>query len=167
MKIEILRLSHRIQRDPRLSTHVALTARAFLASKLYYSGDKDSSLENSLNKVSKQFGGDFKIEHIKDPIKLIKEKRKEKYLIVHLTCYGERFDKKISEIRKNKNILVIVGGEKVPPKIYQLSNLNLSVTNQPHSEVGSLAIFLHGYFQGKEFDAEFKISQNFKNTNTK
>ena len=46
MIIEVLRLSHRIRRDVRLSTHVALTARAFGASKIYYSGQHDSSLEN-------------------------------------------------------------------------------------------------------------------------
>ena len=46
MPVEILRLGHRISRDPRLSTHLALTARAFLASKLYYYGQHDSSLEN-------------------------------------------------------------------------------------------------------------------------
>jgi len=156
MKIEVLRLSHRIQRDPRLSTHVALTARAFLASNLYYSGDKDSSLENSLNKVTKRFGGTFKITYCKDPLKLIKEKKKSGFYIVHLTCYGGKFDKEINKIRKNKKILVIVGGEKVPPEIFQLADINLSVTNQPHSEVSSLAILLHEYLKGKEFNAKFK-----------
>ena len=87
MQIEILRLSHRIRRDPRLSTHVALTARAFLANRLYYSGDKDSSLEATVNKVTEQFGGGFKIEYVKDPIPLIKEKKKENYLVTHLTVY--------------------------------------------------------------------------------
>ena len=156
MQIEILRLSHRIARDPRLSTHVSLTSRAFLARKIYYSGNRDSSLENSINKVTKQFGGNFEIEYIKDPIKLIKEKKKDNFFLVHLTCYGERFDKEINKIRKNPKILVIIGGEKVPPEIFELANINLSVTNQPHSEVSSLAIFLHEYLQGKEFNIEFK-----------
>ena len=156
MQIEVLRLSHRIQRDPRLSTHVALTSRAFLASKLYYSGNKDSSLEDSINKVTSQFGGDFEIEYIKDAVKLIKEKKNQEFLIVHLTCYGEKFDKEINKIRKHPKILVIVGGEKVPPEIFGLADINLSVTNQPHSEVGSLATFLHEYIQGKEFNTEFK-----------
>ena len=49
--IEVLRLTHRIRRDPRLSTHVALTARAFGAAKVYYSGEHDGSLENSINHV--------------------------------------------------------------------------------------------------------------------
>ncbi len=43
--IIVLRLNHRIGRDPRISTHVALTSRAFLADKICYAGQKDSSLE--------------------------------------------------------------------------------------------------------------------------
>ncbi|MAG45669.1 MAG: tRNA (cytidine(56)-2'-O)-methyltransferase [Nanoarchaeota archaeon] len=153
MKIEILRLSHRIQRDPRLSTHVALTARAFLASKLYYSGDKDSSLENSLNKVTKQFGGNFKIEYVKDPTKLIKEKKD--YTIVHLTVYGETLPSTLTKLKKSKNLLIIVGGEKVPPEIFQLSDYNVSITSQPISEVSALAIFLHELHKGKELTKKF------------
>ena len=89
--IEILRLSHRIRRDPRISTHVALVARAFGADKIYYSGDHDLALEDSVNKIVKQWGSNFQIEYIKDPIKLIKstkskniceEKKKKKWLII-------------------------------------------------------------------------------------
>src|SRR3989344_4286837 len=131
MQIEVLRLSHRIQRDPRLSTHVSLTSRAFLASKLFYSGNKDSSLENSINKVTQQFGGDFEIEYVKDPIKLIKEKKKESYLVVHLTVYGLTLPSTLFKIKKSSKILVIVGGEKVPPEIFELSDFNISITSQP------------------------------------
>ena len=157
--IEVLRLSHRIRRDPRLSTHVALTARAFLADKLYYSGNKDSSLEDSVNRVTKEFGSDFKIIYENFPLKLIKEKKKQGFFVVHLTVYGLMISKEIDEIRKNKKILVIIGGEKVPPEVYKLSDLNLSVTSQPHSEVASLSIFLHEYLRGKELTSSFKDSK--------
>lgn len=156
MQIEILRLSHRIRRDPRLSTHVALTARAFLANKLYYSGDKDSALEETVNKVTEQFGGNFKIEYIKDPIKLIKEKKNEKYLAAHLTIYGLTLNSVLAKIKNNKKILIVVGGEKVQPEIFNISNCNISVTNQPISEVSALAVFLHELLEGKELTAEFK-----------
>ena len=73
--IQILRLNHRIHRDERLTTHVALTARAFLSSKLYYSGQKDSNFENSIKKVNKQFGSTFKTEYTKNPLKLIQNKK--------------------------------------------------------------------------------------------
>lgn len=159
MRIEILRLSHRIQRDPRLSTHVSLTARAFLASKLFYSGNKDSSLENSVNKATEQFGGIFEIEYIKDPIKLIREKKKDDYLIAHLTVYGLKLNSIIKRIKDHEKFLIIVGGEKVQPEIFQLADFNISITSQPISEVSALAVFLHELNDGKELDFDFKDSK--------
>jgi len=152
--IQILRLSHRLRRDIRVSTHVALSSRALGASKLYYSGQHDSSYEDSVNKISKRFGGQFTIEYVKDPIALIKSKKD--YFIVHLTVYGLQIQKEIQKIRKKKKILVIVGSEKVPPEIYNLADVNLSVSSQPHSEISSLAIFLHEYYEGKELEKKFK-----------
>ncbi len=159
MQIEILRLSHRIRRDPRLSTHVALTARAFLANKLFYSGDKDSKLEETVNKLITQFGGDFKIEYIKDSIKLIKEKKNENYLIVHLTAYGLTLNSALAKIKGSKKFLIIIGGEKVQPEIFQISDYNISITNQPISEVSALAVFLHELNNGKEITSKFKNSK--------
>ncbi len=158
MQIEVLRLNHRIGRDPRLSTHVSLTARAFGALKIYYSGDKDSALEDTVKKITKKFGGKFEIEYIKEDIKLIKEKKKDNFLIVHLTVYGKDFKSYKSKL-KNKNLLIIIGGEKVEPEFYKLSDYNLSVTNQPHSEVAALAVFLYELFgYNKDFsNAELKI----------
>ena|SRR3989344_2488270 len=156
MQIEILRLSHRIRRDPRLSTHIALTARAFLASKIYYSGDKDSSLEATINKVTSQFGGDFEIKHIEDPIKLIKEKKDKRFLIIHLSVYGLTINPILKKIKEQKNILIIVGGEKVQPEIFQISDYNVSITSQPISEVSALSVFLHEFLEGKELNAKFK-----------
>ena len=138
MQIEILRLSHRLRRDPRLSTHVALTSRAFGADKIYYSGQHDSSLETSVNKLK------FPIEYIKSPIKLIKEKKN--FTIVHLTIKGEDYKKIIPQL-KNKNLLIIVGGEKVPPEYYKLADYNISIKKMPHSEVSALAVFLENLKQ--------------------
>ena len=153
--IEVLRLSHRLKRDVRVSTHCALSSRALGASKIYYSGQHDSSYEDSVSKIVSNWGGDFTIEYVKNPVELIKSKKRENYFVVHLTCYGLELNKEISKIRRNKKILVVVGSEKVPPEIYHLADVNLSVTNQPHSEVSSLAIFLHEYFQGKEMNLKF------------
>lgn len=154
--ITILRLGHRIKRDERVSTHCALVARAFGADKLIYSGQKDENLENSVKKVYKQWGGKFKIEHKRDWKKIIKKFKGTK---IHLTVYGELIKKKIKEIRKNKNILVIIGGKKVPGEIYNLADYNIAITNQPHSEIAALSIFLHEYLQGKEkiFNGKLKI----------
>ncbi len=153
--IEILRLNHRILRDKRISTHVALTARAFHASKLYYTGQKDREMEESVNKVTEKFGSEFKIEHIENDKKLIEQKKKENYVVVHLTMYGISFkDIKL----KNKNILIIIGGEKVEPHIYQLADHNISITSQPISEVSALGIFLYNLVG---------IENNFKNAKIK
>jgi len=155
--IEVLRLNHRIARDKRISTHVALTARAFGANKIYYSGERDSTLDTSVNKITEKFGGPFKAEYTENGIKLLKERKDNGFLIVHLTVYGEDF-KKYQNKLKNKNMIVVVGGEKVQREFYDIADLNLSVTNQPHSEVSSLAVFLydvHGY--GKFKGAKAKI----------
>ena len=154
--IEVLRLSHRLKRDVRVSTHCALVSRALGASKIYYSGQHDSSYEDSVSKIVSNWGGDFTIEYVKNPVELIKSKKRENYFIVHLTCYGLELQKEISKIRRNKKILVIIGSEKVPPEVYHLADVNLSVTSQPHSEIAALSLFLHEYFQGKEMNLKFK-----------
>ena len=156
MEVEILRLNHRIGRDPRISTHVALTARAFGASKIYYSGQKDSSMEDVVNKITTNFGGPFNIKYENEDLKLIKEKKKVGFTIVHLTVYGLNLLEEIKKIRTCKKLLIIIGGEKVEPEFYKIADYNISVTNQPHSEVAALAIILHEYFQGNEFDKKFK-----------
>jgi tRNA (cytidine56-2'-O)-methyltransferase len=140
--ISILRLGHRIVRDQRISSHCALVARALGAKAFLYSGQRDSNLEASILRVSGQWGGSLKVSHVQDWKKAIKS---FKGLKIHLSVYGLPFQKALPKIRKSKsrNILLIVGGEKVPPDAYQLSDLNLSVGQQPHSEIGALAIFLY------------------------
>lgn len=142
MIIEVMRLSHRIRRDPRISTHVALTARAFGASKIFYSGDKDSSMENSIIKVTAEFGGPFEIEYIKNPLSLVEEKKKQGFLIIHATMYGLELKKEVKNLRKDK-ILIIIGSEKVPFEFYELADYNISVTSQPISEVSALSTLLY------------------------
>ena len=157
MKIHVLRLSHRPFRDQRVSTHCGLVARAFGAEKMVYSGEKDEKLENSINKVVKNWGGSFRVEYTQSLRRIIGIYKKKKFLIVHLTVYGMPIQKQMDRIRKSrKNILLLVGGEKVPPEIYTLSDFNISVTSQPHSEVSALAIFLDRYFNGKELETIFK-----------
>ena len=153
--IEVLRLSHRPFRDKRITTHCCLAARAFGADSIIYSGNKDVKLEDSIAKNVENFGGSFSIRYEKDAISFIKEKKEKNYLIVHLTVYGLPYQDNIEKL-KGKNILIIIGSEKVQPEIYHLADYNLAVTSQPHSEVSALAIFLHDLFQGKELEKDFK-----------
>jgi tRNA (cytidine56-2'-O)-methyltransferase len=152
-EIYVLRLSHRIKRDKRVTTHCALVSRAFLAKKMYYSGDKDEKIEEKIKKVNEYFGGKFEIEYVKNWKELIKNFDGIK---IHLTMYGIPLLEKIDEIKKNKKMLVIVGSEKVPREVYDLADYNISITNQPHSEIAALAIFLDKIFESKEFFYKFE-----------
>lgn len=152
MEIVVLRISHRIERDKRLSTHVALCARAFLADKIFYSGDKDSNMEKSIRKIKDNWGGSFSIEYIENAEEFLKKMKDKGYFIIMLSMYGKNILEKIREIKEKKKILVIVGGEKVDGFAYELCNENLSVTKQPHSEVSALAVFLHELNNGKELN---------------
>ncbi|MBN2043047.1 MAG: tRNA (cytidine(56)-2'-O)-methyltransferase [Candidatus Aenigmarchaeota archaeon] len=153
MKVAVLRLGHRISRDKRISTHVALVARALGAYKILYSGEKDSGMEESVNNVVRQWGGKFRISYQKSWRHFLKTRKGR---IVHLTVYGMPVQDMVNKIkREKKDILVIVGGEKVPWEIYELADYNISVTSQPHSEIAALSIFLDRFFGGQELKKTF------------
>lgn len=165
MRITVLRLGHRVARDKRITTHVALVARAFGASEIVLT-EEDKRIEETIKKVNENFGGDFKIFYEKNWKKMIKEKKKNS-VIVHLTMYGMPIEEKIEEIRKKcekekKGIVVIVGAEKVPGEVYKLADYNIAILNQPHSEVSALAIFLDRFFKGKEFELAEKFKGKLK-----
>lgn len=170
MIIEILRLSHRLPRDCRISTHCALVSRAFGASKMYYSGMHDSSLEESVVKIVDKFGGPFAIEYVAKDEKLVLQKKKEGFIVVHLTVYGLDFNEECKKIKKETmssgkgkeegKILIIIGGEKVEPFFYNEADYNIAVGHQPHSEVAALALVLNLINDGerKEFsNAQIRI----------
>ncbi|MFH1663253.1 MAG: tRNA (cytidine(56)-2'-O)-methyltransferase [archaeon] len=154
-KVRVLRLGHRIYRDIRTTTHCALTARALGAEQITIIGEQDKSIEESVKKVVLVWGGNFKISFSEDRKKEITELKKQGFTLVHLTMYGEELQKKIKELRKEKKVCIIIGGEKVPPEIYQKSDYNVSVGTQPHSEIAALALALHELFEGKELWKKF------------
>jgi len=84
-----------------------------------------------------------------------------KGIIVHLTMYGENLISGIKKIDKKKDLLIIIGAEKVPPEMYHISDFNISIGNQPHSEVAALAIFLDRYTKGEwinnKYDGKIEI----------
>ena len=78
MNIEVLRIGQRIVRDDRVTTHVALVARAFGASKIYMN-EVDPEIQDTVEKMNDTWGGDFEIEFFsnwKDVISLKKNKSK-------------------------------------------------------------------------------------------
>lgn len=154
MRVWVLRLGHRRGRDPRLTTHLALTARALGCDGIILSGERDESVIDSVKKIIEKWGGSFEVKYEKNWRKIIKNWNGK---IVHLTMYGLPIQEKIDEIRKLKeDLMVIVGSEKVPGEVYQLADWNISLTNQPHSEVASLALFLDKLFKSEELTKEFE-----------
>lgn len=156
-EIKVLRLDHRRVRDARITTHVCLTARAFGASEVILSGDKDTKLMENVADVTERWGGGFVVDYRKNWDNTIDGWKKNGGKLVHLTMYGEQVQDAIGDIRSSpKDKLVVVGGSRVPGKVYKEADWNVSVTTQPHSEVSALAIFLHLYFQGEELSKEFE-----------
>ncbi|HLC77140.1 MAG TPA: tRNA (cytidine(56)-2'-O)-methyltransferase [archaeon] len=156
--IAILRLGHRVGRDDRISTHCGLVSRALGASSIIYSGDRDDKMVTGINSVSERWGGKFEVGYNANWKKVLMDFKRRKYTIVHLTAYGMPLQEKITAIRKNKNVLVVVGSEKVPGEIYQLADYNISVTSQPHSEIAALALFLYSY-NDKALEQKFTKSK--------
>ncbi len=153
VKVSVLRLNHRKQRDKRVTTHVFLSARALGAHEGFLSGEEDDSLVSGINETSKRWGGSFRVKHVRNWRELLKKSKEKK---VHLTMYGTPIQEAIGDIRTHKSLMVIVGGAKVPGDVYSLSDYNISVTSQPHSEISSLAVFLHEFFRGEELKKSFK-----------
>lgn len=149
--IVVLRLGHRPKRDQRVTTHVALTARALGADEIWVSTE-DEGLERTIRGVVERFGGRFRIKTGVDWRKAVKAWRGD---VVHLTMYGQRLSEALPTLR-SKKLMVVVGAEKVPRELYDLATHNVSVGNQPHSEVAALAIFLDRYMDGKSLDRDFR-----------
>jgi len=149
--ITVLRIGHRISRDKRITTHCALVARAFGADKILID-TPDKKIEQNIKSTCKRFGGNFTIQSGVDAKKTLKQFNGK---IVHLTMYGDKLDNSIELINKKNDLLIVIGAEKVPAYIYELADYNISIGNQPHSEVAALAIFLDRYTKGKWVDKKF------------
>lgn len=158
MRVHVLRIGHRLVRDDRVTTHAALVARAFGAEKIYMTGI-DQSVAETVSSVRKRWGGKFEVSIVQDWKAVAKQWKKEGGVIAHLTMYGVNVDAAMKAIRKKNNLLVIIGSEKVPREAYELADYNVSVGNQPHSEIAALAIFLDRVFRGKELAGKFAGGQ--------
>lgn len=153
MVIEVVRIGQRLVRDDRVTTHVALVARAFGCAKIFMT-EVNPEIKDTLEKINNTWGGNFVVEFI-DNWKSIVKNKKEEYKIVHLTMYGESINDVDEQLRKEENLLIIVGAEKVPREIYELADYNVGIGNQPHSEISALAILLDRIQKGEQFKNSF------------
>ena len=160
-EIVILRWGHRPQRDVRLTTHVALASRALGASGFILSDTVDEKIKETVEKVTGTWGGKFIFEMGIPWKTAVKDWKNKGGIVVHLTAYGENVQSSsvLEEIRSSgKDVLVLVGSQKVPRWFYSsdISDFNVAVGNQPHSECAALAIFLDRFFEGKTLAKPFE-----------
>ncbi len=158
--IAVLRLGHRPERDKRITTHVALTARAFGADKIIIAAGEDEHVRESVEDVVRRWGGPFEIAFNPGWKRILREWKERGGVIVHLTMYGVHIDDAMpgirEELKDGRDILVVVGAEKVPRDVYDIADYNVGVGNQPHSEVAALAVFLDRLLDGEGLRKEFQ-----------
>jgi tRNA (cytidine56-2'-O)-methyltransferase len=153
-EVAVLRLGHRPGRDDRMTTHIGLTARALGADQVLLVGGTTDPAE-TIRSVAGRFGGRFDVTVVDSYREVIREWAGS---IVHLTMYGERVQDVEAEVQaahQSEPLLVVVGAEKVPFDVYEAADWNVGVTNQPHSEVAALAVFLDRLFDGRQLDREW------------
>jgi tRNA (cytidine56-2'-O)-methyltransferase len=154
-EVAVLRLGHRPGRDERMTTHVGLTARALGADRLVLANE-GASRRDTVEDITDRFGGPFAVETTDQPNRVLKD---WPGTVVHLTMYGEQVQSVEDEIRashRSDPILIVVGAEKVSFEVYERADWNVGVTNQPHSEVAGLAVFLDRLFEGRELEREWE-----------
>jgi tRNA (cytidine56-2'-O)-methyltransferase len=154
-KIVVLRMGHRPQRDKRVTTHVALVARAFGADGVVIADVKDSGVERSVRKLVDLWGGPFFIRSGEPWRRVIEDWHSSGGLVVHLTMYGLPVDDVRPKIH-DRDLLLVVGAEKMPGELFDLADFNVAVGHQPHSEVAALGVLLDKVFNGSELKKEFK-----------
>jgi len=158
-RIAVLRWGHRF-RDQRVTTHAALVARAFGASDFILADVRDEKVKAAVEKIVVSWGGKFGFEMGKPWKQVVGEWRSSGGVVVHLTAYGENIQtSNVMERIKaaGRDVLIIVGSQKVPGEFFSssVSDFNVAVGNQPHSEISSLAVFLDRYHEGKQLGMEF------------
>tara|TARA_B100001013_G_scaffold149559_1_gene88800 strand:- start:86 stop:622 length:537 start_codon:yes stop_codon:yes gene_type:complete len=158
MNVTILRLGNRIERDYRITTHCALVARAFGANEIIISGQIDKDIKTTIQKINQNWGGDFEVKYINKWKTYLRSQKDAGNFIILSTMYGINIDEIVAEINtiyKKHNIVIVIGAGKLSPEVYDYCDLNIAVSNQPHSEVASLAIILDRIFNSKQFYKEF------------
>ncbi|HZY69636.1 MAG TPA: tRNA (cytidine(56)-2'-O)-methyltransferase [Thermoplasmata archaeon] len=136
--VEVLRVGHRPQRDPRLTTHLALVARAFGAVRLHLN-PPDPEISDRLRSVARRWGGAFEVVGAANWRTVC---RTFPGPVAHLTMYGVPIADVETELRSADRLLLVVGGAKVPPELFGAATHNVAVGHQPHSEVAALAVVL-------------------------
>ncbi len=154
-RVVVLRMGHRPRRDKRITTHIGLVARALGADGVVLADIRDKGVEESIQKVTELWGGPFFIRSGEPWKETVKKWRSTGGLVIHLTMYGLPVEDVLWKVR-DRDLLIAVGAEKMPGELFEVADLNVAVSPQPHSEVAALAVFLDRLFGGAELKKEFK-----------
>ena len=140
---------------------MALAARALGAAGIILSEVEDVKIKEAIEKICRDWGGRFFFKMGMPWKRVVREWKAKEGLVVHLTTYGENVETSgvLERVKASgKDVLVIVGSQKVPGEFFSedVSDFNVAIGNQPHSECASVAVFLDRYFDGKELGKSFE-----------
>ncbi len=125
---------------------------------------EDVKIKESIEKICRDWGGRFFFKMGMPWKRVVREWKAKEGLVVHLTAYGENVETSgvLERVKASgKDVLVIVGSQKVPGEFFSedVSDFNVAIGNQPHSECASVAVFLDRFFDGKELGRSFENAQ--------
>ncbi len=124
---------------------MALTARALGASGFILADITDSKVKETIEKVTDCWGGDFQFEMGQQWKRVVKDWRAQNGITVHLTAYGENIQ--TSDVMKRiriagKDVLVIVGSQKVPAGFFSEDRSQISMLLWEISLIRSALVWL-------------------------
>jgi tRNA (cytidine56-2'-O)-methyltransferase len=104
-----------------------------------YLHPRDEALAERVASVTRRWGGAFAVVPVDDWKSVM---RSFPGAVVHLTMYGLPLERCLPRLARHREILLVVGGAKVPPELYRQATYNVAVGHQPHSEVAAVAVTL-------------------------
>jgi len=104
-----------------------------------YLHPRDDALAQRVVAVTRRWGGTFEVVPVDDWKSVV---RSFPGAVVHLTMYGLPFERTLPQLARHRELLLVVGGAKVPSELYRQSTYNVAVGHQPHSEVAAVAVML-------------------------
>ena len=104
-----------------------------------YLHPRDDALAARVAAVARRWGGGFEVVPVDDWKNVV---RSFPGVVVHLTMYGLPLERLLPRLARHREVLLVVGGAKVPSQLYREASYNVAVGHQPHSEVAALAVAL-------------------------
>jgi tRNA (cytidine56-2'-O)-methyltransferase len=104
-----------------------------------YLHPRDDALAARVAAVARRWGGGFEVVPVDDWKNVV---RSFPGVVVHLTMYGLPLERLLPRLARHREVLLVVGGAKVPSQLYREASYNVAVGHQPHSEVAAIAVTL-------------------------